>query len=181
MSVPFEKTMPTYLFIVSRQHPDLFDYLRERFAEDTNVRVIRDHRLGERRRQAAPSAAERRRAERRSRPEIDEQLLVRSHAIVTVPAEATPLHETLQWIEAIQSHLTVIRGLLTNHERLQKETDAVKQENERLRSEAERSRGEAERSRREIEEIGAELARAITIVNDLLSRMRGGSAHGHVE
>jgi len=135
------------------------------------VRVIRDHRLGERRRQAAPSAAERRRAERRSRPEIDEQLLVRSHAIVTVP---TPLRETLQWIEAIQSHLTVIRGLLTKHQRLQKETDAVQQENERLRS-------EAEQSRREIEEIGAEFARAITIANDLLSRMRGGSGHGHVE
>ena len=166
--------MPTYLFIVSRLHPDLFDYLCERFAEDPNVRVIGDQRLGERRRHAAASAAERRRAERRSRPEIDEQLLVHSHAIVTIPAEATPLRETLQWIEAIQSHLTVIRGLLTQHERLQKETDAVKRENDLLR-------GEAERSRREIEEIGAEFARAITIANDLLSRMRGGSAHCHVE
>ncbi len=87
--------MPVHLSIISRQHNDLYDYLRERLAGDGDVRVIKDRRLGERRRKAAPAAAERRRAERRSRPEIDEQLRVRSHAIVTVSSEATPLRDTL--------------------------------------------------------------------------------------
>ena len=54
--------MPVHLFIISRQHNDLYDYLRERLAGDGDVRVIKDRRLGERRRKAAPAAAERRRA-----------------------------------------------------------------------------------------------------------------------
>ena len=199
--------MPVHLFIISRQHNDLYDYLRERLAGDGDVRVIKDRRLGERRRKAAPAAAERRRAERRSRPEIDEQLRVRSHAIVAVSSEATPLRDTLttadrewrrarravrsrslvregwrtlvqgwrtlvQWVETVQNHVTVVRGVLTQHDRCQREIDAVKQEHERLRAAAERSRGE-------LEHVDAQLARAITIVNDLLARMRGGSASGH--
>jgi hypothetical protein len=192
--------MPVHLFIISRQHNDLYDYLRERLAGDGDVRVIKDRRLGERRRKAAPAAAERRRAERRSRPEIDEQLRVRSHAIVAVSSEATPLRDTLttadrewrrvrravrsrslaregwrtlvQWVETVQNHVTVVRGGLIQHDRCQREIDAVKQEHERLRAAAERSRGE-------LEHVDAQLARAITIVNDLLARMRGGSASGH--
>jgi len=192
--------MPVHLFIISRQHNDLYDYLRERLAGDGDVRVIKDRRLGARRRKAAPAAAERRRAERRSRPEIDEQLRVRSHAIVAVSSEATPLRDTLttadlEWrrarravrsrslvregwrtlvqpVETIQNHVTVVRGVLTQHDRRQREIDAAKQEHERLRAAAERSRGE-------LEHVDAQLARAITIVNDLLARMRGGSASGH--
>jgi len=166
--------MPVHLFIISRQHNDLYDYLRERLAGDGDVRVIKDRRLGARRRKAAPAAAERRRAERRSRPEIDEQLRVRSHAIVTVSSEATPLRDTLQWVERVQDHVAVVRGVLIQHDRLQREVDAVKQEHERLRAEADRSRSE-------LEHIDAQLARAITIVNDLLARMRGGSVPGHAE
>jgi len=189
-----------HLLIISRQHYDLYDYLRERLAGDGDLRVIADRRLEERRRKAAPAAAERRRAERRSRPEIDEQLRVRSHAIVAVSSEATPLRDTLttadlEWrrarravrsrslvregwrtlvqpVETIQNHVTVVRGVLTQHDRRQREIDAAKQEHERLRAAAERSRGE-------LEHVDAQLARAITIVNDLLARMRGGSASGH--
>ena len=37
--------MPTYLYIVNRVHPDLYEDLRKRFARDTNVSVILDRRL----------------------------------------------------------------------------------------------------------------------------------------
>ena len=48
------------------------------------------------------------------------------------------------------------------------------------RGEAERLRAEAERSRGELEHVDAQLARAITIVNDLLARLRG-PAPGHAQ
>ena len=73
------------LFVVSRHHPDLYAYLRERFASDANVEVILDRRVGQRRRRAAPAAVERRRADRRTRPEVEMELQTRSHAIVTIP------------------------------------------------------------------------------------------------
>ena len=76
--------MARYLFIVSRQHLDLYDYLRDRFADDQNVRVILNRRVGERRRTIAAVARERRASDRRSRPEVDEELRSRSHAIVTL-------------------------------------------------------------------------------------------------
>jgi hypothetical protein len=78
--------MARYVFVVSRQHPDLHDYLlRERFAHDRNVVVILDRRIGERRRATMSVEHERRQADRRSRPEVDEELRSRSHAIITIP------------------------------------------------------------------------------------------------
>ena len=167
-----------HLFIVARQHHDLYDYLRERLSG--NVRAIADRRSGERRRRVVPAAAERRRAERRTRPEIDEQLRIHSHAIVTLPSETslaetlTPLHDTLRWVETVQHHATAIRAVLYEHERLRKETDAVKQENERLRA-------EADRARKELEHIDAQLTRAITIATDLFARIQREPAHRHAE
>jgi hypothetical protein len=76
------------LFIVSRQHPDLYAYLRERFASDTAVEVILDRRLGQRRQREAPPGVDRRRADRRSRPEVEIELQTRSHAIITIPEVA---------------------------------------------------------------------------------------------
>ena len=76
------------LFIVSRQHPDLYAYLRERFASDTAVEVILDRRLGQRRQRAAQIATERRQADRRTRPEVEAELKTRSHAIITIPEVA---------------------------------------------------------------------------------------------
>ncbi len=77
--------MARTLFIVSRQHPDLYVYLRERFSGAENIEVILDRRLGERRRHEVPVDRERRRMDDRSRPDIDELLRSRSHVIVTVP------------------------------------------------------------------------------------------------
>src|SRR5262247_3820824 len=125
-----------HLFIVSRQHHDLYDYLSSRLSGNSDVRIIVDRRLGERRRRAAPAAAQRRRAERRVRPEITAQLRLHSHAIVTLPSGTplaeplTPLRDTLRWIETVQYHATAIHAVLYEHDRLRIETDTVKQENE---------------------------------------------------
>ena len=76
--------MARQLVIVSRQHPDLYVYLRDRFAAGADVEVVLDRRLGERRREQTAVARERRRRDRRSRPDIDAQLHSRSHVIVTL-------------------------------------------------------------------------------------------------
>lgn len=76
--------MPLHLFIVSRDNPDFYNYLTERFSGDAKVCVILDRRLGERRRRTESVAVERRRADRRQRPEVDAEIRTRSYAIVTV-------------------------------------------------------------------------------------------------
>jgi hypothetical protein len=73
------------LFIVSRKHPDLYSYLRERFASDRDVEVILDRRVAQRRQRNVRSEADRRRGERRRRPEVELELQRRSHAIITIP------------------------------------------------------------------------------------------------
>jgi hypothetical protein len=73
------------LYIVSRDHRELYAYLRERFSGDDVVEVILDRRVAQRRQRHTPYATERRRADRRSRPEVDMELQIRSHAIITLP------------------------------------------------------------------------------------------------
>ena len=73
------------LFIVSRHHPDLYAYLRERFASDRGVEVVLDRRSTHRRRREQPHDIDRRQAERRRRPEVELELQTRSHAIITIP------------------------------------------------------------------------------------------------
>jgi len=72
------------VFIVSRQHRDLYTYLRERFASDPAVEVILDRRFGQRRQRKTEVDAERRRVDRRQRPEVEQELQTRSHAIITI-------------------------------------------------------------------------------------------------
>jgi hypothetical protein len=67
-----------HLFIVSRQHPRLYDYLLERFQDDDNVEVILDRRAASDRRPSGSWSGERR--EPRS---PDDDLTVRSHIIIT--------------------------------------------------------------------------------------------------
>jgi hypothetical protein len=69
---------------VSRQHPELFAYLQHRF-KDSMVTVILDRRMTARRREALANAQERRRDERRRRPDVDADLLHHSHVIVRLP------------------------------------------------------------------------------------------------
>jgi hypothetical protein len=73
------------LFIVSRHHPDLYAYLRERFGSDQGVEVVLDRRTAQRRRSEQPAEVDRRQADRRRRPEVELELKTRSHAIITIP------------------------------------------------------------------------------------------------
>jgi hypothetical protein len=77
-------TGPRYLFIVSRMHPDLFEYLREHFVDAPEVQVILDRRNGQRRQSSMLVMPERRRADRRTRPEIDARLASESHVFLTL-------------------------------------------------------------------------------------------------
>ena len=65
-----------YVFVVSRQHPELYELLVERFQDDKNVEVILDRRATTRK-----SAGQYGADERRCRPQ--NELNLRSHLIVT--------------------------------------------------------------------------------------------------
>jgi FtsZ-interacting cell division protein ZipA len=189
-----ERRMPAQLFIVARRDPELYEYLSARLADDANVAVVLDRRLAPRRRRAQPAAAERRRAERRARPDVDERLRAISLAVVTAPktAEApageapaverltgeTPASEARQWVESLQRGVQAVRGALDDHERLRHEAAAVRREHARLQHEAQTLRLENERLRAEIDRwwkelagLDASLGRAIAVVTDLQSRL----------
>jgi hypothetical protein len=72
-----------HLFIVSPDSPTLASYLRARF--EAEVEVIVDRRQGERRRRGVYTGLERRRADRRSRPQIDKEVRLTSYAFLTLP------------------------------------------------------------------------------------------------
>jgi len=77
--------MARYIFIVSLRHQALYDYLLQRFSGDPNAQVILDRRRGERRQAEIPVVPEHRRADRRQRPDVSEELRHRSVAVVTIP------------------------------------------------------------------------------------------------
>jgi hypothetical protein len=62
------------LFIVARDRSDLYRYLSQTFADADNVEVIFDRRSAERRELPTPTTPDRRRRERRSRPQVEEEL-----------------------------------------------------------------------------------------------------------
>jgi hypothetical protein len=83
-----------FLLIVSRGNEALAAYLEQHFKGDSTVEVTIDRRQGERRqRPRGPlvtppdSSPERRRNDRRSHPEVDNELRLTSFAIVTLPPE----------------------------------------------------------------------------------------------
>jgi transcription termination factor Rho len=76
--------MARHVFVVSRHHARLYEYLLERFQGDKNVEIVLDRRVAERRTGGSAPSTERRLAERRQkRPEDD--LVLRSHIIITLP------------------------------------------------------------------------------------------------
>jgi hypothetical protein len=76
--------MARHVFIVSRHHARLYDYLVERFHDDHKVEVILDRRVGERRAGGLAPGSERRSGDRREKRPGDD-LMLRSHVIVTLP------------------------------------------------------------------------------------------------
>src|SRR5438132_13677382 len=82
---------PGLLFVVSRHAPKQYEYLKRVFANDKRVIVILDRRVGERRKTSSAPAGERHRADRRSRPAIDDRVRRRGWAMVRVElSEASP-------------------------------------------------------------------------------------------
>ena len=71
---------PRYLFIVSRQHRELYDLLVERFQDDRKVEVILDRRVQTQEARAGNFGVNDRRQRRSSR---DDDLTRRSHLIIT--------------------------------------------------------------------------------------------------
>jgi hypothetical protein len=63
--------MGNRLIIVGRDEPGLYHALREDWAADENVTVVRDRRLAERRRETVTTELERRRGDRRAQPAVD--------------------------------------------------------------------------------------------------------------
>jgi hypothetical protein len=79
-----------HLLIISRHHPGLYEYVRQRFAGEGSVEVILDRRRGrDRRTQRSEPTSERRSADRRSRPDIDLALRMESMQFLTIPRPAT--------------------------------------------------------------------------------------------
>jgi hypothetical protein len=74
------------VYVVARDHPELYAYLRDRFTADGegNVEVVLDRRHTARRQRDEPHAPERRHTDRRSHPQIDTELQFGSHAIITL-------------------------------------------------------------------------------------------------
>jgi hypothetical protein len=71
------------LFIVSRGEPELYEYLRRRFAGREDVEVIMDRRVADRRHEALPHPVERR---RQGRPHgaVEEDIRTLGFAVVLV-------------------------------------------------------------------------------------------------
>jgi predicted ATPase/class 3 adenylate cyclase len=70
-----------HLFVVARYNVQLCDYLKQEFANEP-VTVLLDRRDGERHQPGQNPEADKRRAERRSHPEVEESLRVRGFAII---------------------------------------------------------------------------------------------------
>lgn len=66
--------MNPVLFVVARDRPDLYAHFTREFSTNEIVRVITDRRFDQRRRRDAPTASERRRAERRTGKELGADL-----------------------------------------------------------------------------------------------------------
>ena len=69
-----DERMAPLLFVVAWNRPDLWDYLRRWFSEVENVQVVLDRRRRERRRPPQAHEPERRRADQRRYPGLEDEL-----------------------------------------------------------------------------------------------------------
>jgi hypothetical protein len=76
--------MTADILVVARNQPSLYAYLRLDFADDPDVAVVMDRRVGDRRRREEPWSAERRREERRMQEPLDDRLASMGFAIVKI-------------------------------------------------------------------------------------------------
>jgi hypothetical protein len=88
-SLEVAASMPRHLFIVSREVPHLADYMRLSFANEPEVQVLVDRRVGpDRRTRATAVVLERRTGERRAKAFLDHQLRQYFHALVPARRDA---------------------------------------------------------------------------------------------
>jgi hypothetical protein len=80
-----KESMPRQLFIVARRDRELYEYLKRRFDGRSDVEVIFDRRVDQRRSRSVAPDRERRGRDRRSRSLIDEDLETLGFAILPVP------------------------------------------------------------------------------------------------
>lgn len=72
------------ILVVARDQHSLYEYLRQDFADEPEVRVVMDRRMGERRRRSEPRRDNERRAgDRRSQAPLAEKLAVVGFAVVS--------------------------------------------------------------------------------------------------
>jgi CheY-like chemotaxis protein len=101
------------LFVVSCNALKQYEYLKRIFANDKRVTVILDRRSGERRKTPSNSRVERRRADRRSRPAIEERLrrkgwaMVRVELLAAPPSPVPPTPVSVEPIKPVKSILVV--------------------------------------------------------------------------
>jgi hypothetical protein len=75
--------MPRYLFIVAKDHPELLSHLERDFVGEDGVEVVLDRRRADRRREnAAAPGGDRRGADRREHPPIQQELAALNFALV---------------------------------------------------------------------------------------------------
>jgi len=86
--------MARHLFLVAHQETGLYEYLLERFQGDSNVELILNLRREQRRRMPGHKGSERRHIERRTHREVDLELLVRSHVILTLGSNGDSARES---------------------------------------------------------------------------------------
>jgi hypothetical protein len=75
--------MTRHLFVVASRHRALYDYLRERFADDRSVEILLDRRHAGRQ-ETPPACAAPPHEERRRRSGVDAELKTRSHTVITL-------------------------------------------------------------------------------------------------
>lgn len=80
------KREPRVIYVVARTESALYDRLRRNFSDVDAIGVVLDRRVGPRRRRSAPSAAERRRGDRRSRGPVDARVRLVGYAVVRTRA-----------------------------------------------------------------------------------------------
>jgi hypothetical protein len=77
------------LFVVSRDQPQLYEYLVRSLSGYESIEVIMDRRRHDRRRMNEPRGRERRRTDRRVRPHEPAQFFPLGYTIVRRPARRT--------------------------------------------------------------------------------------------
>jgi len=83
--------MPRFLFVVSREKPELWDYLSRHFADEPDVLVTLDRRDEERRQADWAADLDRRQSHRRWRPDNDETLNALGAFMVPMAESGPPI------------------------------------------------------------------------------------------